>query len=100
MKLYLRIVIFFASISFGAVETEFVGIPITKISEGGVGRVVDSIDSKNSQQFRCIISKIDGRYYWASRMNKELARIDGGGAYITFIALDGSGTIRVTKPAL
>jgi hypothetical protein len=57
------------------------------------------VDKKSAPSLRCIISEIDGKYYWASRKNKELVRIQSG-AFVTYIATDGSGFIRVILPDL
>lgn len=67
----------------------FAGIPTTKISEGGVDRVIEKLERAKAVTSR-VISKIGGRYYWASRDNKEMTA-SASGAFVTFTALDGSG---------
>ena len=47
---------------------------------------------------RCVVSEVGGRYYWATRQNKELIRRSAG-AFITYSAIDGSGYVRVIDPA-
>lgn len=47
----------------------------------------------------CVISEIGGRYYWASRENKEMTRQEGG-AFITFLAVDGGGYVRIIAPGM
>jgi hypothetical protein len=47
---------------------------------------------------RCVISEIDGRFYWASRDNKELTR-HRGGSFVTYAAVDGSGYVRIIEPS-
>jgi hypothetical protein len=77
----------------------FKGQPTVKISEGGVSRVPEQLSYNQAVNFECVISEIGGRYYWASRENKELLRTEGG-AFITLVARDGSGAIRIIKPGL
>lgn len=77
----------------------FKGLPLVKISEGGVSRVPENILRHNAVNFKCIISKISGSYYWASRENVSLIRIDSG-AFCTFVAKNGSGYIRMVNPVL
>ena len=79
--------------------TVFKGLPMVKISEGGVSRVPENITRGRAVNFKCIISKIGGAYYWASRENVKLSRIDSG-AFSTFVAENGSGYIRIVNPDL
>jgi len=69
---------------------------LIKISEGGIERIPEKLQPKDAGNLKCIISEINGKYYWASRENKSLNRNESG-AYITFFALDGSGYIRIIK---
>ena len=97
-----RIVIGFMLCHFSAwpqAATVFSGRPIAKISEGGLGRVVEDLPREKAVNLVCEISRIGEKYYWASRENKSLVRIESG-AYITFVAVDGSGYVRVIVPAL
>jgi len=77
----------------------FKGLPIVKISEGAVSRVPENITRDRAVNLKCIISKISGSYYWASRENVKLLRIDSG-AFSTFVAENGSGYIRLVNPDL
>jgi len=78
-------------------QTVFAGVPSVKISEGGVERRVDELARTNAANLHCVISEIDGRFYWASRENKELRR-HAAGAFVTFTAVDGAGYVRVLQP--
>lgn len=82
-----------------APSTVFRGRPTIKISESGVGRTVDPIPLGGAVNLECVISQIDDSYYWASRENAQMVRVDAG-AFITYIALNGSGNVRVIKPEL
>jgi hypothetical protein len=78
----------------------FTGIPEIKISEGGVSRVVDENLTKDKAiEFKCIITKIDDKYYWTSRENVELIPIVSG-AFITYWAVNATGYVRVVKPEM
>lgn len=79
--------------------TVFRGRPIIKISEGGVERVPEQIAREKAVNLECVISEIEGRYYWASRENIEL-RLTESGAFITFVATNGSGYVRIILPEL
>jgi hypothetical protein len=84
--------------AYGQAKTVFSGVPSQKISEAGIDRRVDAISRQLAVNLRCVVSEIDGRFYWASRDNKELIR-HRGGSFVTYIAVDGSGYIRVIDPA-
>jgi len=87
------------STSWGqAATTIFKGRPSVKVSEGGLERSPEPIARDRAINLECVISQIGTLYFWASRENVELARVDGGGAFITFVALNGAGYIRVVKP--
>lgn len=75
----------------------FKGRPSLKISEGGIERTPEQLTRDRAVNLDCVISQIGSKYYWASRENVELARIEGG-AFITFVALNGAGYVRIIKP--
>lgn len=79
--------------------TVFKGVPSHKISEGGASRVPETLDRAKASNLTCVISKIGDDYFWASRENTELSRVESG-AFITFIALNGSGYVRLIKPEM
>jgi hypothetical protein len=81
-------------------KTIFIGFPKKKVSEGGLDRVVEDLSRKKAVNLRCVISKIKDKYYWASRENVEMVKIERAGALITFLAVNGSGYVRVIKPEL
>jgi hypothetical protein len=81
-----------------SVVTEFAGVPSMKISEGGIERVPATMTRQEAANLHCIISRIGEDYFWASRENKPMVRLDTGGSFITFVAIDGAGYVRVTKP--
>ena len=79
--------------------TVFSGRPSIKVSEGGTERVAEQVSQQDAINLASVISEIGGNYYWASRENTELARVQSG-AFITFIAFNGSGYVRIIEPTL
>jgi hypothetical protein len=75
-------------------RTVFSGIPVVRISEGGVERFPENIPRDKAVNLGCVISEIDGRYYWANRENTEMTR-KVSGAFVTYVAINGSGYVRV-----
>lgn len=93
------LLLIFTRLSAAQSETIFSGAPVIKISEGGVERFPEKVSKEKASNLRCVISRIEGKYYWASRENKELLRTVSG-AFITFFAIDGSGYVRIIPPEL
>jgi len=80
-------------------EIVFSGLPNMKISEAGISRVVEEITGDKAIEYKCTITKIKDKYYWTTRENKEMVPVMRG-AYITFIAVNGSGYVRVIRPEM
>ena len=78
--------------------TVFAGVPSVKISEGGTERNPEALTRLQAANVHCVISQIGDKYDWASRENKPLVLIERG-AFMTFVAADGTGYIRVTIPS-
>ena len=77
--------------------TIFKGRPALKISEGGIERTPETLSRERAANLACVVSQIGAAYYWASRENIPLSRVDGG-AFVTYVAVNGAGYIRVVKP--
>ena len=77
----------------------FTGIPSVKVSEGGIERNAEKIEQSKALSVACIVKEIDGKFFWETRGNKPLLKIDSG-AFVIFLAVDGSGYIRLIKPSL
>lgn len=75
----------------------FTGTPQVKVLEAGVARAVEPVPSAKAGEFSCVITELDGRYHWSSRGGKELVRATSG-AFITYVAIDGSGFVRTIAP--
>lgn len=91
--------LFVAAAPKGA-ETVFHGIPSEKVSESCIERVREQLPQEKAVSMRCVISKIGDDFYWATRENVQMIKIDGGGAFITFLAVNGSGYVRIIKPEM
>ena len=79
--------------------TVFQGTPQFRINELGVERA-EALSRQVAADFAVVISKIGDDYYWASRENLPLVEVDGGGAFVTYVAANGSGYVRVIKPEM
>lgn len=79
--------------------TVFRGRPEFKVGEGGIERLPEQLQPDKAVNLESVVSRIGESYYWASRGNVEMVRLDGG-AFITYVALNGAGYIRVIKPEL
>jgi len=97
LTVFLMLAVIFSFPSFGQARTVFTGVPNVKISEGGSERLVEAVPRSQAANLQCVISESGGKYYWATRGNKELSR-NVGGAFITYIAVDGSGYVRIIDP--
>jgi len=82
---------------FAQEEIAFTGIPEIKISEGGTNRTPEKLSKTKAMEFKCTITKMDDKYYWTTRENVELIPIQSG-AFITFLASNGSGYVRIVNP--
>ena len=80
--------------SLAQARTVISGHPTQKTSEGGSTRTVEAVPRAQAVNLNCVISEIGGKYYWATRGNKELLR-HVSGAFITYVAVDGSGYVRI-----
>jgi hypothetical protein len=74
--------------------TVFSGIARVKVSEGGTDRSTDQLTADRASESGVVIRKLGDRYYWATRSNKELIP-HAAGAFVTFVAVDGAGYVRV-----
>lgn len=83
--------------SSAQVVTVLKGVPSVKISEGGTERQPELLTRETAVNLECVISRIGDDYYWASRENTEMVRLEGG-AFITYLAVNGSGYVRVIAP--
>ena len=69
------------------------GVALVRISETGSNRIVETLEEEVAE-VTSVVQKIGDRYLWTTRDNTELRRYDHG-TFITYVAEDGSGYIRV-----
>jgi hypothetical protein len=97
--IFVLIVSIVPATAFAQSSTVFRGLPVAKVSEAGDTRVPEVLTRDKAVNFKCVISKIGDSYYWASRENARLL-ISESGAFITYVAENGSGYVRVVNPNL
>lgn len=104
MKIDLRALLFcllylFSNSTLAESRVAFEGTPKFRViaTPEGVDEVV--LDEKYAKQKRVIIIEKEGKFYWASRENKLMAKTESG-SYITYIAVDGTGYVRTSTPWL
>jgi hypothetical protein len=86
-----------SSSAFAQAVTVFSGKPVVKVSEAGIERVAEVLENDRAVNLKCVISRIGGKYYWASRENREMERFEYG-AFVTFVAARGLGYVKLVKP--
>ncbi len=59
----------------------------------------ESLTNDKAINLECVISRIGNNYYWASRENTPLGSVESG-AFVTFVAVNGSGYVRIIKPEM
>jgi hypothetical protein len=80
-----------------AQETVLIGIPEKKVTVDAFDSKYEEIKNDKAIAYRCVITKINGDYYWTSRENVPLAGVSNG-SFPTFCAVNGSGIIKILKP--
>lgn len=88
----------FAAQATAQARTVFSGIPSVKVSEAGTERVPLALDRSDAVNVACVVSEIGGKFYWATRENTEMVRLERG-AFITYVAVNGAGYVRVISPS-
>ena len=80
-------------------KIEFIGIPERITSVGYETPANKNLSNKEAKEFICVIHKIEDKYYWASRENREVLKVPSG-AFTNYIALSGAGYVKVINPSL
>jgi hypothetical protein len=78
-------------------STAFVGLPLRRSKHLIFKEESTDVEEKDGIEATCMIHKKSGKYFWASRENKEMLRGTSGN-FVTFTALDGSGYVKVVNP--
>ncbi len=98
-KLILLFAICFFTNICKAQPFSFTGLPSVKVTESGIERNAEKIEPSKALSVACVVKEIDGKFFWETRGNKPLVKIDSG-AFVIFLAVDGSGYVRLIKPSL
>ena len=79
----------------------FEGVPTVRLQADGKKEnphILENLTSAKASEFRCVIIKRDGKYYWKSRDNLEMKKKTAG-IYITFTRADGAPDyVRIMNP--
>ena len=97
-KIIFPLLITFSLPSFAA-EIEFEGTPEVKVQVMDGAAQAESVQPQKAREFRVVIARDGDQFYWASRNNAPLIKRESG-AYITYVAANGAGYVRVLIPAM
>lgn len=101
IKNYIRLLFLFIIGFSGSLIAEsvtvFKGYPAIKIIERGSSRDANEVLVAKAPDLACVISNIDGKFYWASRENVEVLPIVSGD-FTTYLAINGAGYVRISSP--
>jgi len=95
--LLITTVLFLSNLCYAQEEIIFTGIPEIRISESGISRTPEDLSENEATEYKCIITKIDNKYYWTTREHVELIPV-ANGAFTTFLASNGAGYVRILNP--
>jgi hypothetical protein len=98
--LFLVISVFGVSVGQTAAENEvvFIGYPDSRIISGTDKQIRTVLSNAERTEYRVVITKRDGKYYWTSREDKELIHFESG-VFHWFIA-PTSGYIKLVESLL
>lgn len=101
MLLKLNIVILLLAFSGLAIAGELVfeGYPIKKIEILEQTSASYDIAKSKASEYKVVIEREGEKYYWRSRENLQLVPMYSG-AYITYLAVNGSGYVRVLNETM
>lgn len=91
------VVALLVSASAAAAETEFEGTPQTKVEVTLGATTSEAVPRDEREKRRVVITRDGDKYYWASRNNTPLYKLDSGD-YVTYVAATGVGYVRVLSP--
>jgi hypothetical protein len=97
LVLVLATIVFHTTPAAAQATTVFKGLPSVRIIESGTGALPETLSREKAGNLECVISKIGEDYYWASRENKRMVRVEGP-TFITFVAVEGQGYVKIIKP--
>ena len=91
-------VCFFSSPTQGQEQIVFAGTPLTRVESDIENTERSVLDSHQIEEYRVLITKRDGRYFWWSRERKELMYFKSGIAH--WFVSPTSGYIKIIDPSL
>lgn len=91
--------VYFFACSADARELVFEGLPAKKIEVSEQASATFNLTKKQSDEFKVVIARDGDNYFWVSRGNTQLVPMQSG-VYITFVAVNGSGYIRILNNAM
>jgi hypothetical protein len=94
---FLSAVALLASASAAAADTEFEGTPQTRVEVTLGATTSEAVPRDERQKRRVVITREGDKYFWASRNNTPLYKLDSGD-YVTYVAATGVGYVRVLSP--
>ena len=95
---FLLVSLFVYSVACGEETIVFSGYPMSKVESSSESTEQLSMTEKQLTEYRVLIVKRNGKYYWASRENKEMLYFQSGIAH-WFIA-PTSGYVKIIDPSL
>ncbi|SHO57654.1 hypothetical protein [Vibrio quintilis] len=96
-KFFIGMIFIFLPIA-NASEIVFEGYPIKKIETNEHSSGTSLLNKSQGAEYKVKIIRDGENYYWSSRGNTQVVPVQSG-FYITYIAVNGSGYIRIFSPA-
>ena len=93
MKYLILLLLVHIPLAIGQEQVVLEGLPTKRIERTAEFSTATVISGLESQSSAVRITKADDIYYWSSRGNIPMSRIEDG-IYITYVAVDGSGYVR------
>ncbi len=94
LKVIVVCVSFIFSFSASAGEVVFEGYPHKKIEVTEQAVATYEITKSQASEYKVVIEREGDKYYWRTRNNLQLVPMQSG-VYITFLAVNGAGYVRV-----
>jgi hypothetical protein len=99
MNKFVAILLLALSGSAFAGELVFEGYPDKRIEITEQTSASYDVPKSKASEYRVVIEREGKNYYWRSRENLQLVRTQSG-VYVTYLAANGSGYIRVLNDAM
>lgn len=94
----LALIVLVASVA-SAAEIEFEGTPAVKVEVAEGAAQTQAVLPQRAREFGVKVVRTGSEYAWASRKNVPLIKHESG-AYVTYVAANGAGYVRVLNPAM